>query len=87
MPAGCKWLAVIHGATHMNLAGRGMSQQTAILTTQVIGAFLDGVQRGECKAPAPQNGIDIQAKCCPSCRVLTKANPNLNLTGAADQKK
>ena len=87
MPAGCKWLAVIHGATHMNLAGRGMSQQAAILTTQVIGAFLEGVRRGECKAPAPQNGIDIQAKCCPPCRGLTKANLNLNLTGAADQKK
>ena len=62
MPPGCKWLAVIDGATHMNLAGNGMSRQTQALAVQVIGAFLEGVRQGDCRAPAKQVGIDVQAK-------------------------
>lgn len=62
MPAGCKWLGVINGATHLNFAGMGFSGKTEKLTTQTISAFLQGVDKGDCKAPAPQSGIDIQAK-------------------------
>ncbi len=62
MPAGCKWLGVIDGATHMNFAGNGMSRRTEALTTQIIGSFLDGVHRGDCKAPRQHHGIDVQSK-------------------------
>jgi predicted dienelactone hydrolase len=62
MPAGCKWLGVIDGATHMNFAGRGMSRRTEQLTTQVIDSFLDGIHRGDCRTPKQSHGIDIQSK-------------------------
>jgi hypothetical protein len=62
MPAGCKWLGVIDGATHMNFAGRGVSRRTEELTAQVIGSFLDGIHRGNCKAPKQSSGIDVQSK-------------------------
>ena len=62
MPAGCKWLGVIDGATHMNFAGNGMSRRTEALTTQVIGSYLDGIHRGDCRAPKQSHGIDIQSK-------------------------
>ena len=62
MPSGCKWLGVIDGATHMNFAGNGMSRRTEALTTQIIGSFLDGVHRGDCKAPRQHHGIDVQSK-------------------------
>jgi predicted dienelactone hydrolase len=62
MPAGCKWLGVIEGATHMNFAGNGMSRRTETLATQVIGAFLDGIHRGDCTMPKQSRGMDIQSK-------------------------
>ena len=62
MPPGCKWLAVIDGATHMNLAGNGMARNTQDLTTQVIGDFLDGVQRGNCRAPKVHPGMAVESK-------------------------
>ncbi len=62
MQPGCKWLAVIDGATHMNLAGNGMARNTQDLTTQVIGDFLDGVQRGNCRAPKVHPGMAVESK-------------------------
>jgi hypothetical protein len=46
----------------MNFAGNGMSRSTEALSTQVIGAFLDGVRRGDCKLPARRDGIEVQGK-------------------------
>ena len=62
MPAGCKWLAVIDEATHMNFAGYGASRgvQTVVLAT--IAAFADGVQRGNCAPPPPRPGLELEAK-------------------------
>ena len=62
MPAGCKWLGVIDGATHMNFAGNGMSRRTEALTTELIGNFLDGIRRGSCTAPQRRQGIEVQTK-------------------------
>ena len=62
MAPGCKWFAVIEGATHMNLAGHGMSRRSQALTTQTIEQFLLAVHQGECKPPAPQRGIQVLAK-------------------------
>jgi len=50
MPPGCKWLAVIDGATHMNFAGNGMARKTEALTSQVIADFLEGARHGHCRA-------------------------------------
>lgn len=62
MSAGCKWLAVIHDATHMHFAGNGLSASTEKLTTQIIALFLDGVERRDCKAPYLGQGVDLQSK-------------------------
>ena len=62
MPAGCKFLGVIDGATHMNFAGLGMSRRIETLTTQVIGSFLDMIHRGDCRTPKQSRGLDIQSK-------------------------
>jgi alpha-beta hydrolase superfamily lysophospholipase len=62
MPAGCKQLAVIEGATHMHLAGIGASQHAEMLTTRVISAFLDGVRRGDCSVGPPHDGLELKAK-------------------------
>ena len=62
MPAGCKWLGVIDGATHMNFAGHGASAQTQALTTRIINAFLDGIERGDCKLAQPIQGMALDTK-------------------------
>jgi predicted dienelactone hydrolase len=62
MPAGCKWLGVIDGATHMNFAGNGISRKVEALTTRTIAAFLEGLERGDCKVLRNNHGIDIQTK-------------------------
>lgn len=62
MPPGCKWLGVVEGATHMNFAGNGMSRRTETLTVQTIAAFLEGVRRTDCHAPARLQGIDLATR-------------------------
>jgi len=62
MPAGCKWLGVIEGATHMNFAGIGRSRSVEAVTAQTIGAFLDGVHRGDCRLEKPIDGVQIDTK-------------------------
>jgi predicted dienelactone hydrolase len=62
MPAGCKWLGVIEGATHMNFAGIGRSRSVEAVTAQTIGAFLVGVRRGDCRLEKPIDGIEIETK-------------------------
>ena len=62
MPAGCKWLGVIEGATHMNFAGIGRSRSVEAMTAQTIGAFLEGVHRGDCRLEKPIDGIEIDTK-------------------------
>lgn len=62
MPAGCKWLGVIDGATHMNLAGIGMSGQAETLATGTIAAFLGGLDRGDCSAPPRRDGITVETR-------------------------
>lgn len=60
MPAGCKWLGVIDGASHMNFAGRGFSRNTEKLVTKTTLAFLDGVRAGTCTLPNPSSGMSLQ---------------------------
>lgn len=62
MPAGCKWLGVIDGATHMNFAGLGMSNSTEKLTLQLIRDFLKGLQSGDCMSVGNLKGVRLKIK-------------------------
>jgi predicted dienelactone hydrolase len=62
MPAGCKWLGVIDGATHMQLGGGDLSRTTDLLTVQAVTGFLDSLARGDCQAPAMPAGITIRTR-------------------------
>ena len=62
LPAGCKWQAVIEGASHMQLAGIGMAREVRAQTVQLIAAFVEGYRRGDCTPPPPEKGLDLQSK-------------------------
>ncbi len=62
MPAGCKWLGVIDGATHMNFGGKGMSRKTEALTTHATLTFLDSLAAGSCATLADEDGIAFKHK-------------------------
>lgn len=62
MPAGCKWLGVIDGATHMNFAGVGFADATEKLTLLQTKAFLDGLRGGKCGNPVQAEGIAVKNK-------------------------
>ncbi len=62
LPAGCKWLGVIDGATHLNFAGMGFSKSTEKLTFLETKAFLDGLRNGKCGAPVQAEEITVKSK-------------------------
>ena len=62
LPAGCKWLGVIDGATHMNFAGGGMAGSTEKLTLLETKAFLDSLRGGKCGIPVQAEGIAVKSK-------------------------
>jgi len=62
LPAGCKWLGVIDGATHMNFAGVGFAGTTEKLTLLETKAFLDGLAAGKCGSPLQADGITVKNK-------------------------
>lgn len=62
MTPGCKWLAVIDGATHLDFGGRGGAPGIEALTVRTIRAFLRGVRFNDCALPPSVRGIDLQAK-------------------------
>ncbi|HUP09625.1 MAG TPA: alpha/beta fold hydrolase [Caldimonas sp.] len=59
---GCKWLAVIDDATHLQFAGLGASAQTERLTEVVVGAFLEGVRHGRCGTPPDAAKLSMQTR-------------------------
>ena len=62
MSAGCKWLGVIDGATHLNFAGVGFAGTTEKLTLLETKAFLDGLRGGKCGTPVREEGIAVKSK-------------------------
>jgi dienelactone hydrolase len=62
LPAGCKWLGVIDGATHMNFAGIGMAGATEKLTLLETKSFLDSLRAGKCGEPVQAKGITVKSK-------------------------
>lgn len=62
MQAGCKWLGVVDGATHMNFAGFGASKKTEDLTIQVIRDFINGIKTTDCRPTIQMSGITLSVK-------------------------
>jgi hypothetical protein len=55
-------LGVIDGATHMNFAGVGLSQNTERLSLQLIRDFLRGLLLGDCTQQANLLGLNLTVK-------------------------
>jgi predicted dienelactone hydrolase len=62
MPPGCKALAVVDGATHLNFAGIGFTRAAEDATTRLVLAFLDGVRDGYCPQLPVLAGVRLQTK-------------------------
>lgn len=62
MPAGCKWLGVIDGATHRNFAGSGFSRNTEALTIHATLSFLNSLAAGSCASLTGEDGITFKHK-------------------------
>jgi predicted dienelactone hydrolase len=62
LPAGCKWLAVIDGATHMQLAGVGDSVSVEAKTIRVIEAFVAALPEAGCAMKTLIPGVDLRQK-------------------------
>lgn len=60
--AGCHWLGVIDGSTHMNFAGRGASAHTEAMTLALTRAFLGGLRAGHCGTPPALEGVEVRGK-------------------------
>lgn len=62
MPAGCKWLGIIDGASHFNFAGNGNSRKTEVLVSLTIGNFLNTLFTN-CNPPGPaRQGMKLMTK-------------------------
>lgn len=62
MRRGCKALAVVDGATHMNFAGVGFAKGAEDVTTRLVLAFVDGVRDGRCPQLPALAGVSLQTK-------------------------
>ena len=63
LPAGCKALAVVQGANHMQFAGIGDSKSVEAATVEVVSAFLERVRTPGCpRLSRPIVGVDVQEK-------------------------
>ncbi|MPS25405.1 MAG: alpha/beta hydrolase [Alcaligenaceae bacterium] len=63
MRPGCKWLAVIDGATHLNFAGLGLGQaRVEEATVSVLRSFLLARGQDGCTPPDPPGRVEIRAK-------------------------
>lgn len=62
MQPGCKWMAVIDGASHMNLGGHGISSNTETHVTRLVLDFLAKAPSGVCPPPPSAPGVTIKAK-------------------------
>jgi dienelactone hydrolase len=62
MPAGCKWLGVIDGATHMSFAGRGRGKQEEALIVNTVLSFMRSSKDQSCIPPASPAGLELKNK-------------------------
>lgn len=59
---GCRWLAVIDGASHMNLGGLDPRGRTTKRTAKLVVSYLDGVRGKHCPKLAAEPGVTLRAK-------------------------
>jgi predicted dienelactone hydrolase len=59
---GCRWLAVIDGATHMNFGGVGFAATTKSTTSSLITEYLDGIRTGSCPTLRPRPGTTLRLR-------------------------
>jgi predicted dienelactone hydrolase len=62
MRPGCKWLAVIDGATHRNFAGIDLFGNVRRLTLATLGVFLDGTRTQRCPQLPAFAGMALRRK-------------------------
>ena len=60
---GCRWLAVIDGATHMNFGGlRSADTRVETATTTLVTRYLDSLRSGRCAAAPALAGVALRTK-------------------------
>lgn len=62
MPPGCKWLAVVTDATHLQFAGLGASGPVEAVVSRLIGAFIAAAGRKDCTPPRSDALVSIESK-------------------------
>ncbi len=62
MPAGCKWLGIVDGATHMDFARSGAFSDAGKLTVETATTFLAEARAGTCPLPDVPRGMTMKSK-------------------------
>lgn len=61
LPTGLKWLAIVKGASHMNLGERGFGRKVRLIPGIVI-EFASNARAGRDLAPRPVSGVEFHSK-------------------------
>ncbi|HEX7917545.1 alpha/beta hydrolase [Rudaea sp.] len=60
---GCRWLAVVDGASHMDFGGaRSTNARVETATTTLIVRYLDSLRRGHCASSPQLDGVALRTK-------------------------
>ena len=59
---GCRWLAVVDGANHMNFGGGQFAADAQRSTTTLVATYLDALRGGSCGTPPSLAGVSIKQK-------------------------
>jgi dienelactone hydrolase len=59
---GCRWLAVVDGANHMNFGGGAFAAGVQHSTTTLVASYLDGLRAGQCGKPPVLSGVTVRGK-------------------------
>ena len=60
---GCRWLAVVDGATHMNFGGtRSTNTRVETATATLVTRYLDGLRKGHCTTVPTLDGVTLRTK-------------------------
>jgi predicted dienelactone hydrolase len=63
LAAGCRWLAVIDGASHMDLGGaRSTNRRVETATVSLATRYLDGLRGGHCATAPKLDGVALRTK-------------------------
>jgi len=59
---GCRWLAVVDGANHMNFGGGQFAAGVQKSTTTLVATYLDALRAGRCGTPPDLAGVSVRQK-------------------------